>query len=152
MSTSQLPLPSSFLSVLPPRTISLIPISGGSFFLKGTCFRSKKKTQPAYTVMMPTTDMQSQLFDGNYECPAGSMTCNHLMALLRAVALLQTKGFNEVPAELSCTDLPQQWRVPRGPHIRSTSIQFVDWRCLREGGQDTPLIPRLYDSRVALRS
>ncbi|KAM7305554.1 uncharacterized protein ISCGN_015451 [Ixodes scapularis] len=101
---------------------------------------------------MATTDVQGQLLDGNCDCPAGGVACNHLMALLRTVALLQAKGFSEAPAELSCTDLPQQWRVPRGPHIRGTSIQLVDWRCVREGGQDTPLMSRLYESRVAPRS
>ncbi|KAG0434447.1 hypothetical protein HPB47_019101 [Ixodes persulcatus] len=74
------------------------------------------------------------------------------MALLRTVALLQSKGFSEAPAELSCTDLPQQWRVPRGPHIQGTSIQSVNWRSVREGGLDTPLTSRLYESRISPRS
>ncbi|CAN7987363.1 unnamed protein product, partial [Ixodes pacificus] len=53
----------------------------------------------------------------------------------------------EPPPEVSCTELPQQWRRPRGPQIAATSVDDVDWRSVREGGRSTPIGSRLYDAR-----
>ncbi|KAG0444661.1 hypothetical protein HPB47_013535 [Ixodes persulcatus] len=74
------------------------------------------------------------------------------MGILRTLELLQRKGFSEAPLQLSCTDLQQQWRDPRGERIRGTSIQSVDWRSVREGGLETPTTSRLYESRATPRS
>lgn len=55
---------------------------------------------------------QGTIIDGNFECAARKVLCNHLMGVLRTLSLLQEKGFLEAPKQLSCTDLPQQW-TPR---------------------------------------
>ncbi|XP_064463274.1 uncharacterized protein LOC135374208 [Ornithodoros turicata] len=55
---------------------------------------------------------------------------------LRFLALLQLKGFKEAPAELSCTDLPQKWRVPRQQVVNGSAVQAVDWRRPEENGNE----------------
>ncbi|KAL1444106.1 hypothetical protein MTO96_045667 [Rhipicephalus appendiculatus] len=67
----------------------------------------------------------------------------HVQAVLDTLRLLQEKGFGEVPAHLSCTDLPQYWRRPRGDAVKGSSLQNVDWRRVGEGGRDLPLPCRL---------
>ncbi|KAH9384466.1 hypothetical protein HPB48_026474 [Haemaphysalis longicornis] len=85
-------------------------------------------------------------------CRFGKVACNHLMGMLRTVALLQSKGFQEAPQHMACTDLPQQWRVPRGSAIRGSSIQGIDWRRVREGGLSVPKLARPTERRARPRT
>ncbi|CAN8008809.1 unnamed protein product [Ixodes pacificus] len=48
--------------------------------------------------------------------------CNHALALLQLVALLKGQGYKEAPHEVSCTELPQEWRRPCGPRIAATIV------------------------------
>ncbi|KAH7935720.1 hypothetical protein HPB52_012963 [Rhipicephalus sanguineus] len=73
-------------------------------------------------------------------------------AVLDTLRLLQEKGFGEVPAHLSCTDLPQYWRRPRGDTIKGSSLQNVDWRRVGEGGRELPLPCRLDLSAIKERN
>lgn len=73
------------------------------------------------------------------------------MGVLRTVSLLQAKGFSEAPEQISCTDLPQQWRVPRR-NSKGRSIQEVDWRSVREGGLSVPKMGRPKDCRLYPRN
>ncbi|KAH7951463.1 hypothetical protein HPB52_009378 [Rhipicephalus sanguineus] len=73
-------------------------------------------------------------------------------AVLDTLRLLQEKGFGEVPAHLSCTDLPQYWRRPRGDTIKGSSLQNVDWRRVGEGGRDLPLPCRIDLSAIKERN
>ncbi|KAG0418012.1 hypothetical protein HPB47_005186 [Ixodes persulcatus] len=84
-----------------------------------------------------------------YTLPSSVMTnvcdSSHILATLRLIILLKTNGYKETPPELSCTELPQQWRRPRRQGIRP-SVQDVDWRSPREGGVPTPKPVRLFDA------
>ncbi|XP_064475650.1 uncharacterized protein LOC135389544 [Ornithodoros turicata] len=71
---------------------------------------------------------------------------------LRFLALLQLKGFKEAPAELSCTDLPQKWRVPRQQVVNGSAVQAVDWRRPEESGNENRIPVRLYDARKKAQS
>lgn len=73
--------------------------------------------------------------------------CNHSLALLKLLALLRAKDYAEAPPVVACTELPQQWRRPRGEAVASTSLQSVDWRSVREDGSDVPISSKLYDAR-----
>lgn len=125
--------------------------SDGLFFLKAECHRSKKKNSKPYSVIA-AIDRQGAIVDGSCECAAGKLACNHLMAMLRTVSLLQAKGFSEPPELLSCTDLPQQWRVPRTCSTKGRSIQDVDWRSVREGGLIVPKFGRPTERRLFPRN
>lgn len=118
--------------------------------MKAACYRSKKKTSKPYSVIAAIDD-QGAIVDGNCECAAGMVACNHLMGVLRTVSLLQAKGFSEAPEQISCTDLPQQWRVPRRSS-KGRSIQEVDWRSVREGGLSVPKMGRPKDCRLYPRN
>ncbi|CAN7938598.1 unnamed protein product [Ixodes hexagonus] len=121
------------------------------FFLRARCFRSQKKTQATYTVSA-TISKDGGLVHEYCECPAGKQACSHLQAVLKTVILIQDKGFAETPAHLSCTDLPQRWRRPRGQVIKGSSVQSVDWRRVGEGRQDVPRSCRLDLSEAKERS
>ncbi|KAH9368123.1 hypothetical protein HPB48_007767 [Haemaphysalis longicornis] len=112
---------------------------------------AKKKTKPPY-IVIATVNEVGQVVDGYCECPAGKGFCSHLQAVLNVVVLLQKKGYCEAPEHLSCTDLPQRWRRPRGEAIKGCSVQDLDWRRVGEGGQDMPLLSRLNLSKASERS
>ncbi|XP_049271301.1 uncharacterized protein LOC119391604 [Rhipicephalus sanguineus] len=121
------------------------------YFIKARCYRSKKKTQTPYLVCA-TISGDGSVLDGKCECPAGNHFCSHVQAVLDTLRLLQEKGFGEVPAHLSCTDLPQYWRRPRGDTIKGSSLQNVDWRRVGEGGRDLPLPCRIDLSAIKERN
>lgn len=114
---------------------------------KASCFRSQKKAAKPYQVSVNL--LQSGVVKGaDCECAAGkSGACNHSLALLKLLALLRAKDYEEVPPAVACTELPQQWRRPRGEAVASTSVQSVDWRSVREDGLETPITSKLYDAQ-----
>lgn len=114
--------------------------------MKAACFRSKKKNVRPYWVMFALD--KENIVDSTCDCPAGKLACNHLTAVIRTVIHLQSKGFSEPTYQLSCTDLPQQWRVPRGNHIKGRSIQSLDWRGVRDGGSALPKLARPKERRA----
>ncbi|KAG0435364.1 hypothetical protein HPB47_018531, partial [Ixodes persulcatus] len=114
--------------------------------VRGKCFRSQKKTGKPYSVT-GSIAADGTVEASSCECAAKESLCNHAFALLRLVVLLKGQGYEEPPPEVSCTELPQQWRRPRGPQIAATSVDDVDWRSVREGGRSTPIGSRLYDAR-----
>lgn len=71
-----------------------ILLSAGTCFVKASCFRSKKKNFLPYTVMV-ALNISGKTEDGHCDCPAGKVACNHLMGVLRTLALLQSKGFSQ---------------------------------------------------------
>lgn len=80
------------------------------------------------------------------ECTAKEGLRDHVLALLRLVALLKGQGYEEPPLQVSCTELPQQWRRPRGTQIAAASVDDADWRSVREGGTSKPIGSRLYNA------
>ncbi|XP_070391024.1 uncharacterized protein [Dermacentor albipictus] len=124
--------------------------SSGLIFLKAPCYRSKKKNAPPYSVMVALD--ATRIIDGSCDCPAGKLACNHMIAVLRTAMLLQSKGFSEAPDQLSCTDLPQQWRIPRRSAIRGCPLQSVDWRKAKEGGTSAPKFALPKERRVRRRN
>ncbi|CAN8016419.1 unnamed protein product, partial [Ixodes persulcatus] len=57
----------------------------------------------------------------------------------------------KLPPEVSCTELPQQWRRPRGSPIAAATVDDVDRRSVREGGRSIPIGLRLYVARKCPR-
>lgn len=121
--------------------------SGDTFVtVRGKCYRSQRRTSKPYRVTA-TVAADGAVMASSCECAAKEGLCNHVLALLRLVVLLKEQGFEEPPPEISCTELPQQWRRPRGSQIAATSVNDVDWRSVREGGSLKSVGSRLYDAR-----
>ncbi|KAG0444351.1 hypothetical protein HPB47_013896 [Ixodes persulcatus] len=118
---------------------------------RGRCFRRQKKTGKPYCTTA-TFAADGAVDASSCECAAKEGLCNHALALLRLVALLKGQGYEEAPPEVSCTELPQQWRRPRGSRIAATSVDGVDWRSVRENGSSKPVGSRLYDARKRPRN
>ncbi|KAM7312312.1 uncharacterized protein ISCGN_009217 [Ixodes scapularis] len=115
--------------------------------VKASCFRSQKKNSRPYQVSCGIL-YSGLVCNASCECAAGtSGVCNHSLALLKLLALLRAKDYAEAPPVVACTELPQQWRRPRGEAVASTSLQSVDWRSVREDGSDVPISSKLYDAR-----
>ncbi|KAH9372281.1 hypothetical protein HPB48_013268 [Haemaphysalis longicornis] len=125
-------------------------LSNGLVYVKAACFRSKKKNAGPYVAMFAFD--KENIVDGIGDCPAGKVACNQLMATIRTVIHLQSNGFSEPPDQLSCTDLPQQWRVPRDNQIKGRSIQSLNWRGVRDGGSALPKLAHPKESRAFQRS
>ncbi|XP_037565513.1 uncharacterized protein LOC119445268 [Dermacentor silvarum] len=114
-----------------------------------TCFRSQKKSGRPYNVQLSVQSATGVPRTTTCECPAGkSGACSHILAAVRLLALLKQQGFAEPPPELSCTELPQQWRRPRQKGIKPASVLDVDWRAPREGGVQLPVTARLSDASL----
>ncbi|KAH8029490.1 hypothetical protein HPB51_000728 [Rhipicephalus microplus] len=85
----------------------------GIVYARATCYRSQKKSGQPYKVSLALKSDSGAVADSTCECPAGAGgACSHILAALRLIVLLKQKGFKEAPPELSCTELPQQWRRP----------------------------------------
>ncbi|CAN7992681.1 unnamed protein product [Ixodes hexagonus] len=121
----------------------------GIVYARATCYRSQKKTGLPYKVLLAFELASGAVTGAACACPAGtSGACSHILATLHLIVLLKKKGFREAPPELSCKELPQQWRRPRREGIRPMSVQDVDWRSPREGGVPVPVLVRLFDARA----
>ncbi|KAL1460312.1 hypothetical protein MTO96_027570 [Rhipicephalus appendiculatus] len=94
----------------------------------------------------------TRIIDGSCDCPAGKLACNPLIAVLRTAMLLQSTGFSEAPDQLSCTDLPRQWRIPGRRNIRGCPLQSVDWRKVKEGATSAPKFAVPKERRVRPRN
>jgi len=46
-----------------------------------------------------------------------SGTCSHAVGTLFQLLHYKNLGLTDVPSELACTSMPQQWHKPRGPKI-----------------------------------
>ncbi|KAL1440265.1 hypothetical protein MTO96_001205 [Rhipicephalus appendiculatus] len=127
-----------------PSTVKDSTGGEGTVYARATCFRSQKKAGKPYKVCLAKSS-SGTVTNATCECPAGASGAgSHILATVGLIALLK-KGFKEVPPELSCTDLPQQWRRPRRQGIKPTSLQDVDWRSLRQDGALMPISAHVFD-------
>ncbi|KAH7939261.1 hypothetical protein HPB52_009718 [Rhipicephalus sanguineus] len=121
----------------------------GLVYARATCYRSQKKTGRPYKVRLTFKLSSGAVEDATCECPAGeSGACSPILAALQLLIFMRKRGYKEAPPELSCTELPQQWRRPRRQGIRPVSVQEVDWRSPRENGVPEPTPRRLFDARA----
>lgn len=120
--------------------------------VRSLCFRSQKKTAAPYRVSAVLTH-DGFIDECACECAARENgACHHVVALLKLLVLLKGQGYEEAPPELSCTELPQKWRRPRGQKIPACSVDEIDWRSARRGGITWAIGSRLYEARKKRRS
>ncbi|KAM7304091.1 uncharacterized protein ISCGN_013991 [Ixodes scapularis] len=136
----------SYVEASSLETASLLRRHATFVVVRGRCYRSQKKSGRPYGVTA-TFSEDGSVWASSCECAAKEGLCNHALALLRLVVLLKKQGYEEPPPEVACTELPQQWRRPRGSQIPATSVAEVDWRAVRDGGSSKPRGSRLYDAR-----
>lgn len=74
-------------------TFQMFLCSGGSVFLKATCFQSKKYAN--ICIVLAAIDIHGSINDRCCDCPVGSGACNHLLAVLRTVSHRQRKQFSK---------------------------------------------------------
>ena len=121
----------------------------GRFFVKGRHYRSMRKSRQSY--YFAACIGKNSILDTDCNCPGGRRHtgCVHCVSLLYTVAHLVLKGANSVPSgtsTVSCTDLPQQWSVPRGPAINPAPVMSLTVKKPRLNGSDTGLACTLYNT------
>lgn len=52
-------------------------------------------------------------------------TCSHTVAVIFQLAHYKNLGLTDVPSELACTSMPQQWHKPRGPKIDAEPVSTM---------------------------
>ncbi|KAL4222770.1 hypothetical protein ACF0H5_018810 [Mactra antiquata] len=51
--------------------------------------------------------------------------CSHVLGLIKSLQGFKLHEYKEIPNQLSCTSIPQQWNVPRGKKIAATPINHI---------------------------
>ncbi|CAN8002839.1 unnamed protein product, partial [Ixodes pacificus] len=141
-------------SYVEPSSLETAIVNNGnvSFVVaRGQCYASQRKSSKPYRATA-TIAADGSVSTSTCHCAAKEGLCNHSLALLQMIALLKKEGYREAPLEVTCTELPQQWRRPRGSQINPGSVGDLDWRSVREGGPSEALSSKLYDARKSKRS
>ena len=77
--------------------------------------------------------------------------CNHIAGLLYTLNHWFLLGLKEIPADKTCTSLPQMWHQPRGTRIESEPIMnciFANSSTDKGGTRKrSPVTCKLYDAR-----
>ncbi|KAG0441715.1 hypothetical protein HPB47_015876 [Ixodes persulcatus] len=109
---------------------------------------SQKKTATPYQVVCDI-QQSGDVRDANCECAAGkSGACNHSLAVLKLLALLRANKYDEAPPAVACTELPQQWRRPRGEAVslHEPAVRGLEERSGRRGWKH-PSRQGMYDAQ-----
>lgn len=111
--------------------------------VKCCCFRSQKETGAPNEVTLMLMQ-NSSVQQAQCSCTAGKAGfCNHAVAVIKTIALLQSLGYKHPPQELSCTELPQRWGHPRAS-MAPESVLDVNWRKIAEKKPSELLLCKLY--------
>ncbi|KAH7953865.1 hypothetical protein HPB49_013150 [Dermacentor silvarum] len=133
-----------------PDIVSILTSDSTLVRVRAKCFRSQKKTATPYAVSALLTH-DGFVKECTCECAARENgTCHHIMGLLKVLVPLLDNGYAEAPPEMSCTELPQIWRRPRGHKIPASSVDEVDWSPTAR--RSYPLQSRLYEAGKRPRS
>ncbi|XP_061183515.1 uncharacterized protein LOC133191793 [Saccostrea echinata] len=90
------------------------------------CYWSMKKSEDPHKINMTINYDVCVIDDSHCSCQAGlSGTCAHTTALIYTIQHYKRLGLNQVPAELPCTSLPQQWHKPRGTKIQPEPLSSM---------------------------
>ncbi|XP_070548024.1 uncharacterized protein [Ptychodera flava] len=90
------------------------------------CWRSMRKSELPHNIDISISTAERKLANANCSCKAGlSGHCSHVIGLLKSLQGLKLHNFTSVPTQLSCTSIPQQWHVPRGPKIKPVPLNHV---------------------------
>ncbi|KAJ8310184.1 LOW QUALITY PROTEIN: hypothetical protein KUTeg_012049, partial [Tegillarca granosa] len=110
---------------------------------------SGRKTEAPHTVNMTINSLTKTLTEGHYSCKAGiSGECAHLLSVVMTLQNWILEGYKEVPANPSCTSLPQQWDKPRGEKVKGEPVtQMVIVKPINTNRKRKPLVESFHDNR-----
>ncbi|KAL2095395.1 hypothetical protein ACEWY4_010114 [Coilia grayii] len=82
--------------------------------VRALCYPSMDRSKPPHSLSVALKDsVPVELAHHSCTCVAGSVLCNHCVALLFQSAHYSQLGVQVVPPVLSCTESQQQWHKPR---------------------------------------
>ena len=96
------------------------------FVVKARVHASMKNIQ--YTVYVHLDQISGEVKEAICNCKAGQGgCCKHVAALLYALLDFANLGLNEVPADITCTQVAQKWHVPSSANMTLTkAVKFTD--------------------------
>lgn len=130
----------------------ILSCSGSSFVrVCALRFRSQKNTASPYRASAVQTH---DGFPNSCACRCGAKErgAYHHIVALKHIVLLKERGYEEATAEVSCTELPQKRKRPRGHKMPACSIDELEWRSARCGGLTWSFASRLYEARKRQRN
>ncbi|KAJ8306777.1 hypothetical protein KUTeg_015673, partial [Tegillarca granosa] len=95
------------------------------------CYRSMKKSETPHCITLTIDAEEKDITERHCTCKAGQFkrrklfanfsqitgSCSHTVAVIYQLTHYKNLGLTDVPSELACTSIPQQWHKPRGPKI-----------------------------------
>ena len=78
-----------------------------------------------------------------------SGSCSHVVGLIFTLQHWLLLGLQDIPAEVTCTSLPQQWNIPRGKRIASEPIcNIIVMNPKQEIRKKRPVMSTFTDNRL----
>ncbi|KAJ8313308.1 hypothetical protein KUTeg_009094 [Tegillarca granosa] len=113
-------------------------------------YRSQRKSETPHNINMTVNSCTKTITEGFCSCKSGiSGECAHILAVLMTLQNWILDGYKEVPAEQSCTSLPQSWDKPRGSKIHPEPVsQMVICKPVNVSRKRKPLMAAFYDNRI----
>ncbi|RMX48381.1 hypothetical protein pdam_00025034 [Pocillopora damicornis] len=82
------------------------------------CFRSQRKNEEPHKLSLKCgrgNNGDAKVLETSCSCKAGAGGhCHHMFALLYLLTHWSLLNLGEIPADKTCSNLPQAWSVPRG--------------------------------------
>ncbi|XP_060589407.1 uncharacterized protein LOC132744663 [Ruditapes philippinarum] len=88
------------------------------------CWRSMRKNEKPHTLHIEI--LKDIITESYCSCKVGlTGHCSHIIGLVKTLQGLKLHNISNVPDQLSCTSVPQQWHVPRGEKIEPVPLNHV---------------------------
>lgn len=118
------------------------------------CYRSQRKSEEPHKLFLKcecADDGLAKLVQTSCSCKAGAGGhCHNMFALLFLLSHWSLLHLREIPADKTCTSLPQVWSVPRGDRIESEPVMkcnFAQASTDQVGKRKRPPVScKLYDA------
>ncbi|XP_064615112.1 uncharacterized protein LOC135479239 [Liolophura sinensis] len=94
--------------------------------ISAKCYRSMRKSEQPHRIDMTIHTQERRITDSHCSCKAGiTGLCSHAVSVVYTVGHYKRLGLKDIPSQLACTSLPQQWHKPRGPKINAEPVAAI---------------------------
>ncbi|XP_076855008.1 uncharacterized protein LOC143509963 isoform X2 [Brachyhypopomus gauderio] len=98
----------------------------GEVSVRAICYRSMRKTEKPHSLRIVLKDSKPVILTHcQCSCVAGTVLCNHAVALLYQTAHYSQLGIHAVPPVRSCTEKEQAWHKPRTMGIKPGPVESM---------------------------
>ncbi|CAG9766212.1 unnamed protein product [Ceutorhynchus assimilis] len=102
-------------------------ISIDETMVSAKCYRSQRKNSPPHKLRLLLTNLMIK--EASCSCLIGlTQACGHLVGLCFTLEHFILRKYQEVPDELTCTEILQKWDKPRGKSVAFECVMDVSIR------------------------